>query len=306
MPSSISKKGREHESLWKLGGLTLWQLIKNVLRGSVQDKLMDRASALAFDLFLALFPMLVILLTLFGLSASHSSQFQSSLLTYFAKFLPAASFEIVRNITAELAANASGRKLTFGLLVALWFASGGVASMMSTLNAVYREREERSWYKVRATAIGLTLALTLLIVGSLFLVFVGRGLVDWAGAELQLPSAAVVIWKSLQWPAAVLFMFAPYSLIYYFGPDLNERRWHWISPGSVCGVLLWLATSIGFRIYLHYFNTYTATYGSLGALAILLVWLYVTGLAFLMGGEVNAQIERAAKQVPRDGWKSAE
>ena len=250
--------------------------------------------------------MLFILLTLFGLSASHSSQFQSSLLIYFSKFLPAASFEVVRSITGELAANASGGKLTFGLLVAMWFASGGVASMISTLNAVYRVREERTWYKVRAIAIGLTLVLSVLIVGSLILVFVGRGLVDWAGAELHLPSAAVVLWKSLQWPAAVLFMFAPYSLIYYFGPDLNERRWHWISPGSAFGVFLWLATSIGFRIYLYYFNTYTASYGSLGALAILLVWLYVTGLAFLMGGEVNAQIERAGKQVRHEGCISAE
>ena len=95
-------------------------------------------------------------------------------------------------------------------------------------------------------------------------------------------------------------------LIFVMGPLLSMRRWHWISPGSVFGVFLWLVASGGFRIYLHYFDTYTTTYGSLGALTILLVWLYVTGLAFLIGGEVNAQIEAAIVQGRRDEWKSAE
>jgi membrane protein len=305
MPSSISKTVQKSESLWKLGGLTLWQLTRNVIRESIEDDLPEHASALAFDFFLALFPLLFFLLTLFGLFAFHSSQLQSSLLDYFADFLPFAGFEILRKVTEELAANASSGKLTFGILVALWFASGGVVSMISTLNVVYHVRDGRSWFKVRAIALGLTLALAALILGALLIVFVGGRFVDWAGNELHLTSTVVFVWKELQWPAALLFMLAPYSLIYYFGPNLEERRWHWISPGAAFGVFLWLATSGAFRIYLHYIDTYTATYGSLGALAILLVWLYVTGLAFLIGGEVNAQIERAATQARRGDWKSA-
>ncbi len=253
MLPSKSKTVQKRESLWKLGGLTLWHLNRNVIRAGIDDCLLERASGLAFDFFLALFPLLFLLLTLFGLFASHSTQLQSRLLAYFAEFLPPAGFEILRTSTEELAKNASGKKLTAGILVALWFASGGVVSMISTLNVVYHVREARSWFKVRAIALGLLLAL----------------------------------------PAAILFMVTSYSVMYYFGPDLRERRWHWISPGSAIGVLLWLAASAGFRIYLHYFNSYTATYGSLGALIILLVWLYVTGLAFLIGGEVNAEIERA-------------
>ena len=112
--------------------------------------------------------------------------------------------------------------------------------------------------------------------------------------------------KDLQWPAAILFTVAQYSLIYYLGPNLKERRWHWITPGSAFGVLLWMAASAGFRVYLHYFDSYTATYGSLGALTIVLVWLYVTGFAFLVGGEVNAAIERAAMQVRSEDEKSPE
>ncbi len=300
MLSSKSKSAQRPESLWKLGGLTLWQLTRNVIRESIEDHLPERASGLAFDFFLALFPLLFFLLTLFGLFASRSSQLQTSLLAYFADFLPPAGFEILRKITEELATNASSGKLTFGILVALWFASGGVVSMISTLNVVYHVREERSWFKVRAIALGLTLALSAFILAALFIVFVGGDVADWAGRELHLRSAVVVVWKELQWPAAILFMIASYSSIYYFGPDLPERTWHWISPGSGFGVLLWLAASGGFRVYLNYVNTYTATYGSLGALIVLLVWLYVTGLSFLIGGEVNAQIERAATQVRRD------
>ncbi len=300
MLSSKSKSAQRPESLWKLGGLILWQLTRNVIRESIEDHLPERASGLAFDFFLALFPLLFFLLTLFGLFASRSSQLQTSLLAYFKDFLPPAGFEILRKIIEELATNASSGKLTFGILVALWFASGGVVSMISTLNVVYHVREARSWFKVRAIAIGLTLALSVFILAALFIVFVGGYAADWAGRELHLRSAVVVVWKELQWPAAILFMVASYSSIYYFGPDLPERTWHWISPGSGFGVLLWLVASGGFRVYLNYVNTYTATYGSLGALIVLLVWLYVAGLSFLIGGEVNAQIERASTQVRRD------
>jgi membrane protein len=305
MASTKSNNVQKPESLWKLGGLSFWRLTKNVIRESMEDRLLERASGLAFDFFLALFPMLVILLSLFGLFASRSSQLQSSLLDYFADFLPPAGFEILHMVTEELATNASGGKLTFGVLVALWFASGGVVSMISTLNLIHHASETRSWFKVRATALVLLLFLSVLILAALFIVFLGGHIVEWTGKELYLTSPVVFVWKELQWPAATLFMLVSYSLIYYFGPDLPERRWHWISPGTAFGVFLWLAASAGFRIYLHYFNTYTAIYGSLGALTVLLVWLYVTGLAFLVGGEVDSQIERAARQIRSDDWNSA-
>jgi membrane protein len=98
----------------------------------------------------------------------------------------------------------------------------------------------------------------------------------------------------LQWPVAIAFVTLAFSLIYYFAPDLQEQHWYWITPGSIFGVLIWIAASFAFRGYLHFFNTYSRTYGSLGAVMILLMWLYVTGFAFLLGGEINAQIEHAA------------
>jgi membrane protein len=154
-------------------------------------------------------------------------------------------------------------------------------------------RESRSWFKGRIIALGLTIAFAALILTSLSIVLVGGHLSDWIGIKLHLTSIVASAWKMLQWMAVVLFLTLSFSLIYYFGPSVDQRRWHWITPGSLFGEILWLVASAGLRVYLHFFNTYTATYGSLGAMMILLAWLYVTGLSFLIGGEINARIERA-------------
>ena len=172
--------------------------------------------------------------------------------------------------------------------------------MISTLNVAYRIKEARSWVKVRAIALGLTLVISILIFAALCIVLVGGFLIDWIGMDLHLASTMVAIWKALQWPAAALFVVFSYALIYSCGPNAHRRRWYWVTPGSAFGALLWFAASAGFRIYLRFFNSYTAIYGSLGALIILVVWLYVTGLAFLIGGEINANIERAAAEYPSE------
>ena len=292
-PSGPSTE-KQLEPTWNLGGLTFWQLTRRVVHGIDKDDLFGRASELAYNFLLALFPLLLFILTLFGLFASRSNELQSNLLSYFAAFLPPPAFQLLKAITTEMAANATGGKLTFGILLTLWFASGGMSSMISTLNAVYHVRESRSWFRGRVIALGLTIAILILLLTSLFIVLAGEHLTDWIGIKLHLTSIVVIAWKGLQWVAVVLFLALSFSLIYYFGPSLDQRQWHWITPGSVFGEFLWLTASAGLRVYLHFFNTYTATYGSLGAMMILLVWLYVTGMAFLIGGEINAQIKRVA------------
>jgi len=294
MAPSGSSAGKQLESTWKLGGLTLSQLAGRVVHGIQEDDLFGRASELAYNFLLALFPLLLFVLTLFGLFASRSGELQTSLLSYFADFLPPSAFQLLKAITIEMAANATSGKLTFGIVLTLWFASGGTSSMISTLDAIYHVRESRGWFRRRVIALGLTIAILILLITSLFIVLVGEDFTDWIGMRLHLKSIVVIAWKGLQWIAVALFLTLSFSLIYYFGPSLGQRRWHWITPGSIFGECLWLAASAGLRIYLHFFNTYTATYGSLAAMMILLVWLYVTGLSFLIGGEINAQIERTA------------
>jgi membrane protein len=292
-PSRPSSRQRP-PSLWKLGGLTLWQLSKNVAHETVEADLPGAASELAFNFLLALFPLILFMLALFSLFAAHRSQLQYSLMSYFRDLLPPAAFELLNKITDQMAANSNSRRFTFGIVIALWFASGGISSMISTLNVVYHVHETRSWGRVRAVALLSTLAISVLVLSALFLVLVSGDVVDWIGRALHLQSIVVLFWKGVQWPAALVFVMLSCSLIYYYAPDLESPRWYWITPGSAFGAVLWLLASIGFRAYLHFFNTYSTYYGPLGAMMMLLVWLYATGLAFLIGGEINAQIGRAS------------
>src|ERR1700739_2014945 len=281
MAPSSSSTGKQLESIWKLGRLTFWDLSRRVVHGIQEDDLFGRASELAFNFLLALFPLLLFMLTLFGLFASRSNELQSSFLSYFADFLPPSAVQLLNAITIEMAANATSGKLTFGIVLTLWFASGGMSSMISTLDAVYHVRESRAWFRGRLVALRLPIAISTLLLTSLFIVLVGGHFSDWIAIKLHLTSIVLVVWKVLQWVAVALFLTLSFSLIYYFGPSLDRREWHWITPGSIAGEFLWLAASASLRVYLHFFNTYTATYGSLAAIMILLVWLYVTGLSFL-------------------------
>ena len=280
-------------ALWRWGGLTARELTHNVVSQVSKSRSLGRASELAFDFLFALFPLILFLVTLFGFFASRSQELQQDLLGYFAEFLPASAFQLLRNVTSELAASAGGGKLTIGILLALWFGSGGVSSAMSALNVMYRLREERSWLRVRAVALGLTLALSILLLSALFLSLASSRFLDWVGGEFGMQSYALALWRALQWPASIFFVLVAYALIYFFAPDLEHRRWRWITPGSAFGAVVWISASEAFRVYLKFFNTYGASYGSLGAVMILLAWLYLTALSFLIGGAINAEIERA-------------
>lgn len=296
MKASFRKGGEPARSLWQFGGLTLWQLARNVTRDSLKNELFERASGLAFDFLFALFPLLFILLAIFNLFASHSLQLRISLLAYFADLLPTLAFQLLNRTAGELAASKTAEKLFVGIMLGLWFCSGLVSSIISSLNAAFRIEESRSWFKVRAISLVLTLAISALILSALVVVLLGGDFVGWFGTEIHLASVMILIWKGLQWPTALLFVIISYGLIYHFGPNVPDKSWQWITPGSVFAAALWMTASLGFRVYLQFINNYTVVFGSLGAAAILLVWLYVTGFAFLIGGEINASIERATRQ----------
>ena len=291
-------------SIWKLGGLSVWALARNVARDTRRNELFERASGLAFDFLLALFSMLFILLGVFNLFASLTVQFRTSLLAYFADFLPSLAFQLLRSTTEELATKKPTEKMTIGIVVGFWLVSESVVAIISALNAAFRVTESRGWIKVRAISLGLALAISLMFLSALSFVLVGNNFVDWFGATLNVASTAILVWKALQWPTALAIVLFAYALIYTFGPDLKDPHWHWITPGSVFGAFLWLVASIGFRLYLRRVNDYTLLFGSLGAAVILLVWLYVSGLAFLIGGEINANIERAAGRMHRTDQES--
>jgi membrane protein len=295
MTKTKLRAGEQLESIWRFGGLTPRQLTKTVLDGIDEDDLLGHASELAFNFLLALFPLIILLLSLFGLFALHQAQLLDRFMSYVSDLLPPVAFALFSRTVAEIVRTTGGGKLTFSIVLTLWFASGGMSSMMSTLNGAYRVQETRRFLRVRTLALGLTIAISILLVSALLLVLVGGYLSKLLAAYLGLQSAVVIVWWVLEWIAVLLFLSLSFSLIYFFGPNLKGQRWYWITPGSVFGVLSWLAASGAFRYYLRFFDSYSKTYGSLGAVMVLLVWLYVTALAFLIGGEINAKIEHAGR-----------
>lgn len=290
-PPSVTVK-----SFWNIGGLNPGQLGRAVFEEIIANNVFGRAAELAYYFLFALFPLIFLMMTLFGLFASHSVELQNDLLSYFADFLPPTAFQLLRSVTTEIAAHASHGKLTFGVVSALWCISSSIGSIICFLNAAHHVRETRPWFEVRAIALVLSLLNSILLLTALFMVLLGSHFVAWLGAGLRLDPLVVLAWKAIQSPIAIFFVALSCSLIYYYGPDLKERRrWHWFTPGAAFGAFIWLAASFGFRMYLHFFNNYSLSYGSLGALMILLVWLYATGLACLIGAEINAEIERSSR-----------
>jgi len=288
---------KQSESLWNLGGLTLLQLGRSVFDEIIANNVLGYAAELAFYFVFALFPLILIVVTSFGLFAADRIELQNDLLSYFADLLPPIAFQLLQTVVGELAAHASSGKLTFGIVSALWAVSGGINSMISSLNLAHHVRETRSWFKVRAITVGLSLLISVLVFSALFMVLIGSRFVAWLGAALGLHPIIVLAWKAIQWLGVVFVVLISCALIYHFGPNLKQRRrWHWVSPGGAFGIFVWLSTSYGFRMYLRFFNHYSVTYGSLGAVMILMLWLYVFGLAYLIGGEINAVIERTRRR----------
>lgn len=285
---------KERLSPWKLGGLSSWQLLKRVYSEFDQDEVFTRSAALAFYFLSALIPMIFFLTAMLGLFA-QSHDLQSGLLNYSARFMPPDAFNLLQKTLREITTSSTGLKLALGLVLALWSGAGGVSSIMDALNRCYHVRDSRPLWKQKLIAIALTVALSALTITALIIILYGGDIAQFVGRHTGLSTPMVIAWRIVQWPVALLFIVLAFALLYFWGPDA-EQEWQWITPGSLVGVLLWIGASLIFRVYLHYFNSYSKTYGSLGAVIILIYWLYISGMALLAGGEINSEIENAAAE----------
>jgi membrane protein len=276
---------------YRIGGLTLGELARRTWRETNEDNVFGHAAELAYYFLLALFPMLIFLSSMVGFMPDA----QENIFRALSQVMPGDAMRLVHETIRDVVSHRSGGLLSFGVLGAVWAASGGVTAVMGTLNVAYDVKEERSFWKVRLVGIGLTLALALLIVGGVIMIMFGDRFSEWLAARLGLGTIFTFIWGVVDYLFGLGLLLLGLQLIYYFGPNV-EQEWRWITPGSIFAVISLVIASLLLSLYLRYAPSYSVTYGSLGAVIILMLWLYLMGAATLIGGEFNSVIRRAGGQ----------
>jgi membrane protein len=261
---------------------------------------MNMAAQLAYYFFLAIFPALLFLLSIASFFPLH--EMSDSVTAALAPIAPGDVLQIVRDQMARISNANHGGVLTLGLVGALWTSSTALTSIVAALNRAYDIVDTRPWWRVRLVALGLTVTLTLLVVVSFTLVLSGPSIAENLARHFGLGAAFAWTWAIVQWPVAFALVTVAVGVVFYFGPDA-EQAWRWITPGAVLATGVWLAASLGFKVYVSTFANYTATYGALGGMIVLLVWMYVCGLALLAGAELNAEIEHASTEGKAPGEK---
>jgi membrane protein len=283
-------------SLWDFQGASVKLVWTRTFHAIIGDNLLSRAAEMGYYFLFALFPTLVCASSILGMAARRASDIYDHLLHYLSLVLPSGAYTMVIDTFNQAAAAATSGKVTLGLVAALWSASVGFASIQDGMNSVYKVSESRPYWKARGSAILVTMLLSVMVTINLAVLL---------GGDLMARFMYVKIWHHLlaataaagvhlvQWTIASALLLLQFSTVYYFGPDLKTKRWHWATPGAVIGILGWVAASLGLRVYLHFVHSFTVTYGSLGAVIILLTWFYMTGLMLLLGAEVNSEIQAA-------------
>jgi membrane protein len=284
------RRGPTAASCWALGGLSIRGLGTRVYERSWHDEILDRAAELSYYFAFALLPTLLFLTALLGLLPVPDLMPQ--LMGYADRVLPGDAASLIKKTLAQVVRGASGGLVSVGALVALVGASSGMLSIMKALNAAYGITDHRTWWRKRLIAIALTLVFSLFTLTALLLLVFGGRLGEAIGDFVGLGPLFTLVWKLLQLPVVILLLLTGLTLVYYLAPAA-DRVWSWITPGSAFAVVSWLLMSLGLRFYVGYFDYDNATYGSIGGLILLMLWLYWSGVALLVGAEIDSTIEQA-------------
>jgi membrane protein len=267
------------------------ELARRTFSECIADDIFSLAAQQAYYFFFALFPALLTLISIASFFPVANLTDEIPLLL--GRVAPPDVLKVVNDQLVALSQSNHGGILTVAFLLTLWSSSGAMVSIVSTLDAAYDITEGRPWWRVRLIAIALTLGLSLFILVSLSLVLVGPTVAEHLATRLHLGEAFKWAWWILQWPVVFALVSLAVGLVYYFAPDAKQE-WIWITPGSVLATLLWVLVSLGFKAYLKFFGSYNETYGAIGGIIVLLTWFYLSGLALLVGAELNAEIEHAS------------
>lgn len=284
-----------------LRGVSRWTIVRQTVTDFIDDELPTYASALAFQLFFSLFPFLLFLIALIGVL--DAQPFFDWLHEQAVLVLPHEALDLVDPVIAQLQTQQAGL-FSLGILLALWTASAAVRSTMAAMNRAYGVEDGRPAWKLVPLSLLYTVAIAAALLLAAALMVLGPQAMNWLAQRVGLESVVVTLWAWLRWPLAVLMLTAVVAAVYYLAPDVKQE-FRFITPGSLLAVLVWIGASLGFGYYAQNFADYNATYGSIGAIIVFLLYLYISSAVLLFGAELNAVIEHLANEGKEPGQKAA-
>ena len=292
-----SPRGSLKSFLKDMRDLTRFGTLKATVREFQRDDILSISAGLAYYLILALFPFILVLVSMLG--TFSSPEFANEVLDYFKQVLPGPVYDTVNTYLRDTIAgnNKAPGLLSFGIIGTIWAASGAFSAFMNAINKAYDVEETRPFWKAKLVAVLMTLGLTVIILVGVLLLTVGPQIGEWIARFAGLDDEFLIAWGIARWPIALLLMMFSVALLYYFAPAVNQP-FRWITPGGLVGVLLWVLASVAFNLYVSSdFNTYNQTYGAIGTVIILLLYLYISSTAILFGAELNATLVRLKEEI---------
>ena len=277
-------------------------LAGKLFRRIIDNAASDRAALIAYYFLFAIFPFLFFLVTLAAYLPFIPPT--GDLVARAAPFVPSSALGLVKDHLDDLLHQQRPHLLTIGLAVALWSASRGVDCLRGSLNLSYDVKESRPFWKTNGMALGITILTSVLMLLSFAGFALGTDLGVWVAGKLHMQEIWAFAWMWLRWPVVAVMIMTVEALLYYYLPDVRQE-FRFITPGSILGTVLWLVSTWGFTQYAQHFGKYNATYGSIGGVIVLMTWLWISGLIFVIGGEINALLEHESAEGKAKGARAA-
>ncbi|MGY3212610.1 YihY/virulence factor BrkB family protein [Mucilaginibacter sp. HD30] len=277
------------------GGISVYVILVSLVNEFLEESLLNRASALAYNFMLALFPATIFLFTL--IAYIPGTNFQDNLLELLQTILPTTAYLAFQNTIEDIVKNQNGSLLSVGFITALYFATNGVGNLMRAFNDSSLLLEKRTWLKRRAVATLITVMISFALLAAIVVLIVGEAIITNMQERIASESTFWIYALTLsRWIIIMALFFFSISLLYRYGPA-HKLKWKFLSPGSVLATTLAVLTSIGFTYYINNFSSYNKIYGSIGTLIVVMIWLYLNSLILLIGFELNANIDLAKRNI---------
>ena len=290
-PAGDADVGRVPSGPHRLSAREWLAVLKRTVKQFLSDDCMGLSQQVAFSALLAFFPSVILLVGLLGLIGAYEE-----LKTFLGTVAPGAVIDAIDLAQDTAAGNPKGSTVAvvIGFFLALWAASGAMTAVIKALNVAHDRVETRPFWKVRLYSIALVFAIGITLAGLFLLIVFGGPLGEAIARHAHLGGAWDWIWNIVRWPLAFCGVLLFFGLVYFLGPNVDQRNWKWVSPGSLVGAILWLVLSGLFSLYTSFSSSYDKTYGSLAGGIILLLWLNYSAMALLFGAELNAELDRQA------------